>query len=426
MRPRDYELLVQEETRVHQEFAAVVQRAERGEQLSRSDLWNEFAKFPEPKGAKVYTALPPGLGGLHLAALVPLYDLVFYTITGMTYDGDQIRDGDVFRGEHGWTAEGIVKLTELGRIVPILHWTAFKAPYTADLIARLKAEGVPYLASDVVNILGVAKQVELGVYLPTIKAPKKDYPYLGSYADSVAVNDRIRRMRDILELLIRARALESTWATREPSGLEVIRRAAEGLRVKVKNRVDQYVVDRELALTLLERLHVAYSPEIPVEEYVKIFDSATTKAVRRAVSDIIKKDEASGDISRTIGEYNRMVRTARRRSTILRSSGQFIRKGALPVAGLVAGYLGLSPIELPQVAEGLVGAGVGGGLRIALDSLKSVRAAEEKLIEKVGEYVMPAMARLVGVSPEAYHLCTARDEIEALQKKARSAGGEKK
>ena len=154
-----------------------------------------------------------------------------------------------------------------------------------------------------------------------------------------------------------------------------------------------------------KKLHIAYCEDIPLVEYAEIFDSKTTKALRKIINKIISEasqrkmsffalqnsiDDYNQEVNELISRKTKRAKIVYATSDILRSNVEAIK---LLIGGIAEKYL-----NAPQKAWDCIGL---------------PRRYRRSVSEWLRQKRVWVESKLVGVSPEIIHLYHTRTCLEA-------------
>ena len=277
--------------------------------------------------------IPYNLCGLPMIspfALLPLYNCVFFPVSPFyegydeteKYKTTRIKDKKTFRLVHGLSPEEMALMAEKGRMIPC--FMSGYEEYDERTIESLLEFGIPRLPHDISLIL------EKGIAMKKVKELGES---LNKYLDP-ALND-----------------LSEIFGISDPDRMDVCgpclaRLYAQGMRDSIK-RADVHKIDfvclinslpfsqafgavlhteckwtkeviadwsglpKKVSLESIVRgLKIMYGPDIPLESYLDILDSKTTKAVRSIVQRLMEDPlsrKYSERLSTKIFEVNQEV-----------------------------------------------------------------------------------------------------------------------
>jgi len=154
---------------------------------------------------------------------------------------------------------------------------------------------------------------------------------------------------------------------------------------------------------VVKNLRIAYSDEIPLEDYIAIFGSNTTEKMRRVVEKIINdsksKESPHHELRRIIDDYNTEIEefSTRKRTKILYGISNVINKNKDAIKSTLVG-----PIDK------YVGTG--------LDKFSLPDKEKQEISKWFGEKTESLQAAMLGISPDVLQLHKVREELKMEDK----------
>jgi len=290
-----------------------------------------------------------------------------------------------FKLVHGLAPEEVMTLAQEGSIVPIPDIDEDRGmEFMRRFFADLERKAIPFIPKHYAYMLANDFQIENKILLPTSTDPSYGYVQHLAYVGG----------------------LESIWTidypipsfpTQSVGTVERAIRAINKLPLFQENMKIQY---------FLEGLNLAYSPEMPLNEYVRVFTPDRRKELRKLLAGVIKHKEKAEDtileINRSIQELERLAETKGWR--FLSHGGSLMKANALTLAGTVAGWVGGGP------EAALVGA--------VLAKLAEIKMPEEvsKDLTMFDERIAVALsAMILRQSPGILHVVQTRKSLAELR-----------
>lgn len=246
--------------------------------------------------------------------LLPLYDSVIFPIKPYFEKEKKIKNAKIFRRIHGLSPDEIATLARKGRVFP--RFETKLSEFDAKLIKPLLEPGIPRISpaqARLVAFYGFCTLVQNDCQKCelTAKQAEKDFPKLhgksciGCLAVlySLGYRNQVLTIGSIIPKVCMAsqavisRNLNAVFQTRCPVGKKAL-----GM---MSNLPEEQTLEY-----MLYGLGINYVPEIPLEDYVDILDTKTTKAVRKIVSEMLQDPIARKyrqRLSAKIFEFNQQV-----------------------------------------------------------------------------------------------------------------------
>lgn len=414
------------------------------EHLKKQDYSNlrikDIVGFEPPRGTSVFL---PYVRCVPTTSLLPLYDTL---VVGLP----KIEKVDRFRDETGLTFDEVVVLAQKGRLVPFIDVDCFGCLLEmsevvqqlvdnnvnlilggsqSNLLALKTAEsvGVDYdSGTELVKKLSLATENEeekkqreealksnVEVYrygghtllCASIKPTAEFVEQLIKLANDGSPREYVDTLTGRLSMIPRfllAKAFNSTFSTNvgcryigEVENLEA------PLRTESLETFDPYVLE------FIERkLRIAYSENLPVSEYIDIFDSRTTNAMRSIFGQIVSEASSKGgsliSLQNSIEQYNQQVEELIARSTkrtkIVYGTSDVLRANAGAIKMLLEGAAE-KYINAPQKAW---------------DCFVVPKHYRDAVSKWLSEKAVGLEAALAGVTPDIIHLYNTRTCIDRL------------
>jgi hypothetical protein len=415
------------------------------EHLEKEDYSNlrikDIIGFEPPKGSNVFL---PNVNCVPTTSLLALYDTL---VVGFP----KIDKIDHFRDKIGLTFDDVIALAHKGRLVPFIdvdcigclremsevvqqlvdnNVDLFLGGPQSTLLALRTAEsaGVDYKSGKKLHEeLSLAteneeqrkereevlKKTNVHVYWGTpyvrlcasIKPTSEFVVQLIRLAKEGSPKEYIDTLADRLTMvpnLLLAKAFNSTFSTNAACRyIEETEKLETPLGTNPLEAFDPYVLE------FIERkLRIAYSENLPISEYIDIFDSRTTEAMRTIFGRIVTSASSKGgsliNLQNSIEEYNRQVEELIARSTkrtkMVYATSDVLRANAGAIKMLLEG-----------AAEKYINAP-----EKAWDCFIVPKRYRNAVSKWLGEKAVGLEAALAGVTPEAVHLYHTRTCIDRL------------
>lgn len=245
--------------------------------------------------------------------LLPLYDLVMFPIVPH-FEKRKIRNAKVFRRIHGLSPEEIATLACRGRVFP--RFVTKLSEFDAKLIKPLLEPGIPRISAAQTRLVAfygfcTLVQNDCEKCGRAHKQAEKDFPklpeescidcltvlYCLGYRNKMLTIEKIIPEVCMASQTVISRNLNAVFQTRCPAG----KKALSMMSSLPEEQTLEYIV---------YGLGINYMPEIPLEDYVDILDSRTTKAVRKIVSEMLQDPivrKYRQRLSAKIFEFNRQI-----------------------------------------------------------------------------------------------------------------------
>jgi len=161
-----------------------------------------------------------------------------------------------------------------------------------------------------------------------------------------------------------------------------------------------------------KKLHIAYSEDIPLEEYVEIFDSETTNGMRKIIYSMKSATTSKTSfiaLQNLINEYNQevneLILRETKRAKIVYATSDILRSNAEAIRLLIEG-MGEKFANAPQKAW---------------DCIALPRRYRSSISKWLKQKMTRVESKLVGVSPEIIHLYRVRTCLDKLKQTPKNA-----
>jgi hypothetical protein len=266
--------------------------------LSESFDLEKILGFKLPKGRCFVAPAPCSRNVSSPLALVPLYDVIFYPIYSAYFENVEnnnskqikINNDSIFEKIHGFKPSELRRLAEDGRIVPYFTDESYEG-YDAETIKPLLMAGVP-------TVSPVQRTLIVTNHIKTFENQTK----WKQMEELSLIDAKLFSLDDSC-----ANCLTACYYMGfrdyfiEKKNTDGLCFLCDSLVVHPLNAVMQTEcrINRELLSRfgglpeqvpieyILEGLKINYSTEIPLEEYLDVFDTKTTKAIRRIVNELL-------------------------------------------------------------------------------------------------------------------------------------------
>lgn len=309
--------------------------------------------------------------------LIPFYDRVYMWIFNLDWN-DRFRPPITtvsdFKRVHGLDPDEVLSLAEEGSIVPVPHIEEDMNPeFMSEFFSRLEKKDAHFLPKAYAYMLANDFQIENRIYLPRLADPEYE----------------------LVEGLCYVGGLESIWAIEGPiPGLspQTLGVLEQTMRAISKSPLFQ---ENTVVESFLDGLGLAYSPEMPLKEYVRVFTPDRRKELRLLIAGAIKGEKPIEDV---ISETNKSIHELEERS----------RSRGWKLVSRVSSLMKANALTLVGGAAGWVRGGLGGLVVAAvLAYLAQMKMPDEvskdlsKLEEKI---VLPISAMILRRSPSVLHV----------------------
>ena len=255
--------------------------------------------FRMPKAKCFVPPVPCGRTMAPVMSLVPMYEVVVLPIYSHYWPPRESRQRfykiskvSVFRKQHGLSPSELVILAEKGRVIP--YFEASYVGYSEKIISPLLQPGVPRISPEQMGLIR-ARPIELMreernwadiQRLASKDIGKFDFPYRGClYCLSACYMTGLKKYFDTLKSKEWSAACFVSYAlsTRVfDAVLQTECEIAKTLLSHIGGLPDGFSIDY-----ILKGLKVTYTPNIPIEAYLDIFNGKTSKALRKIVTDLL-------------------------------------------------------------------------------------------------------------------------------------------
>ena len=235
----------------------------------------------------------------HVTSLIPLYDMVFLPVYSKYFKKNEDNSKTVvkinsksFENFHGLTVNELKLLAQEGRVIPYFFDDTYRN-YDPEIIQPLLNSGVPTISPAQRELLvyayinqlrnqnnwnemsGLAKEdIVRFNFKPTCNT---------CLTASYLMGFRKHLMSSPTPHIGDACFFRNTLAVNQlNSVLQTECSVNKGILSQIGGLPEKMPIDY-----ILEGLKVNYCPEIPIERYIEIFDSKTTKAIRRTMENLL-------------------------------------------------------------------------------------------------------------------------------------------
>jgi hypothetical protein len=365
------------------------------EKLAREVFGNEkkisldkLLGFRIPKARCFIPRYPCRISTDPITAILPLYETVFFPIypdyrRNKRSSVEKITKDSVFKSVHGLSTHEIVGLSEKGRIVPC--FAERYVNYNEEILEPFLRLGVPKVSRPQMNVLynsqltNVIRDPGWKEMLDLASQRTKDLTFLAketnlaqscaecisacyvlglrSYFQDKRKGDSICCAAKIVRESLIAQTMDSILYTGCKIGKEVL---SSGESFPEINTIEY----------ILEGLKVSYSGDLPLEDYLDIFDGKASKALRKIISDLMSEPltrKYSQRLSAKVYELNRQVeelaksRTAKVFEAV---SDMAVYGGKKFIESQTRRYIRIPKIGMVKIAEWLASKGIDVGARM--------------------------------------------------------------
>jgi len=322
--------------------------------------------------------------------LIPFYDRIYMWIYDRNFNLDGfplITSVSDFKIVHGLTTDELKVLAREGCIIPISYieedlYTGFMRNFWTSL----ETQAFPFIPRAYAWMLANDFQIENKIFLDW-KDPAVSYVGQLAYAAGLE------------SILVTNRPIESL-----PSqSLATIERTMSAM-----NKLPLFLENTRLEY-FLQGLNLAYSPEMPLNEYLQVFTSQRRKELRALIARLLEQKVAVEDvileINRGISDLEKLART--RHWRFVSHVGSLIKANARTLTIAAAG------------ATGWIGAGPAAAVAGAvLAKLAETTIPDElsKDLSRLGEDVAAVLhAMILRQSPSILHIIQIRKDLEKIR-----------
>jgi hypothetical protein len=364
-------------------WQSVLDGAQAGSGVDVQETWEEVVPFDRPQGSTGYAATSTDDS---LLGLLPFYDYLYVPIS------TSIVDEVTFTSQYGIGSEFFIDLAEAGRVVPVFHAShVLYSPFVArDLWAVLEARGVNYLLAGHINALAVSFQSTSGLMMPW--EDKSRDPWW-------------------TEMLVKASALQGRLLANPPSNAQrFLGSLADFRRLRARLEATPYAIEGQKLTYVSKALGLNYPhSDPPIEDYLKVLDSRTTRTLRRLFESPASLGPADGpdepvDLVSICKGYNEQIEA-------LEATGSY--KFLRLTSDLFSKHLWTLLISIGATAVGTPLTGLTG--LIASGVAQKAAATLQKDIESdtaAQRSLMGTLSEILGHDSSLVHLCLAREAIK--------------
>lgn len=428
------------------------------ELLDKSDVsglsTRDILGFEPPKGANVFL---PYIKCVPITTLLPLYDTLIVGIP-------KIEKVSRIQDATGLTFDNIVMLAQKGKLVLLLNVDCveclkemssvvqqfvdnnvplFFAGHQETLLALKAAESVGIDFQEGKKIIGQYSELiedqktkelrkKLHAFAKRVHQPPPEV-YESTYPmqSCSRIKPTAEYLRQVIEIgqrgespeylqalvgrlfmipkLLMARMFHSTLSTNITC--RHLHEIEKDFGKSLKPKSPHYFDPTKLEF-IEKRLQIAYSEDIPLDEYAEIFDSKTTSAVRKTITTIMSETASRKSfiaLQNSITDYNQQISELARRkskrakivyaiSDILRSNAEAIK---MLLMGAAEKYLNVS--------------------QKAWDCIVLPKRYRRSVSSWLEQKTVGVESRLADVSPDVLHLYRVRTCVEKLKKMPQDA-----